>query len=416
MNGTAFAFSRAMNQHAFPLPPAAPAADRPRRRLHTRRRKLIAAAALALALACAGGLTLALRTGAAPTAAPLSDVPRREGNAIVVSAQFCQVAGLETVAAVSAPLVPLMHTVGSVEFDPTHVAALGTRAAGIVRKVLHVEGDVVQKGELLAEIESAALVEARADLRVAASKKHAATLNLERVHGLFESQLTTGREFEQARSALEQQNALVIAAEQRIQALGGGRDSADTGVSQLRAPVAGVIAERAIAPGQSLGPGHVAFRVGDLDQLWVLLHIFERDIGLVSVGDIVEVKSLSSFGRTIRGTVAHVSDVLDPATRTVDVRVVVPNRERTLRPGQSVKATIRASASARTAVSVPSSAITYVDGAPTVFIADKPTRFVPRRVKLGIDGGDQVEIAEGVRAGERVVSKNVLAIKSEIFR
>jgi cobalt-zinc-cadmium efflux system membrane fusion protein len=403
-----------MSQQVAHVPPTAPRDEEPRQFLGTRRRKLFASALAAAALIGAVGVVAAMRPGSTPKAEPVSDVPRREGNAIVVSARFREVAGLEMVAATSGELVPLMQAVGTVEFDPTHVAAVGTRASGVVAKVLHVEGDLVERGELLAEIESAGLAEAHADLRVAASKKRAAELNLARARTLFEKQLTTAREFEQARSALEEQNALLAAAEERIQALGGG--GSDTGISQLRAPVAGVIAARSIAPGQSLEPGHVAFRVGDLDQLWVILRIFERGVGLVSVGDVVEVRSLSELARKITGTVAHVGEVLDPGTRTVNVRVVVPNEERSLRPGQSVKATIRTSGPARTATSVPTSAVTYVDGAPTVFVAETPTRFVPRRVELGIDGGDRVEITKGVREGERVVSKNVLAIKSEIFR
>jgi cobalt-zinc-cadmium efflux system membrane fusion protein len=405
-----------MTQRVAHLPPSVPPAKEPRRLLGTRRRKLVVAVLAAALLIGAVGVVAAMRTSTPPETAPLSDVPRREGNAIVVSVTFRDRAGLATVPASSAPLAPLMHTVGTVEFDPTHVAAVGTRAAGVVAKVLHVEGDFVEKGDLLAEIESAGLADAHADLRVAASKKRAAMLNLERARGLFERQLTTARDFEQARSQLEQQNALVTAAEQRIQALGGGRAGADTGVSQLRAPVAGVIAERSIAPGQSLEPGNVAFRVGDLDQLWVLLRIFERDVGLVSVGDVVEVRSLSDRARKISGTVVHVGAVLDPGTGTVDIRVLVPNEERILRPGQSVKATIRANGPAHTAISVPTAAVTYVDGAPTVFVEESASRFVPRKVELGIDSGDRVEITKGVREGELVVSKNVLAIKSEIFR
>ncbi len=358
---------------------------------------------------------VAIRPSPPPSATPVSDVPRRDGNAIVVSASFRAEAGLETKVVSAEPLVPLMHAVGTVAFDPTHVAAVGTRAAGVVAKVLHVEGDLVQKGDLLAEIESPGLAEAHADLGVAMSKKRAAMLEFERARGLFEKQLMTARQFEHARSAVEQQNALVTAANERIEALGGG-GVRDTGISQLRAPVAGVIAARDIAPGQSLAPGFVAFRVGDLDQLWVLLRIFERDVGLVSVGDIVEVQSLAELGRTVSGTVTHVGAVLDPQTRTVDVRVVVPNQDQHLRPGQSVKATIRTSGRARIGVSVPAPAVTYVDGAPTVFVAESAERFVPRKVELGIDAGDRWEITRGVREGERVVSKNVLAIKSEIFR
>lgn len=87
-----------------------------------------------------------------------------------------------------------------------------------------------------------------------------------------------------------------------------------------------------------------------------------------------------------------------------------------LRPHQAVKATIHATGPAHVALSVPSSSITYVDGVPTVFVAEAATRFAPRRVELGLDGGDRIEILKGLREGEQVVSTNVLAIKSELFR
>lgn len=400
---------------AAEVPPTAPAAERARRLLGTPRRKRAAWAIAAALVVGTAGMLLATRPGEAPAPTQVHDVPRREGHAIIVSSTFRDVARLQTVPASFAQLVPVMQAVGTVAFDPTRVAAVGTRAAGVVAKVLRVEGDFVRAGDLLAEIESAGLVEAYADLRVATSKKRAAALNLTRVQHLYDRQLTTGLQFEEAKSMVEQQQALVTAAKERIEALGGGHSS-DTGISQLRAPVSGVVAERAVAPGQNLGPGHVAFRVGDLAQLWVRLRVFERDIGFVSAGDLVEVRSLAELGRTISGTVAHVGAVLDPDTGTVDVRVVVPNEDHVLRPGQSVRATIRTSGRARTAISVPASAITYVDGAPTVFVAEAATRFVPRKVELGIDAGDRVEVIKGIREGERVVSKNVLAIKSEIFR
>jgi multidrug efflux pump subunit AcrA (membrane-fusion protein) len=133
--------------------------------------------------------------------------------------------------------MPLLHVVGTIEFDPTRVAAVGTRAPGIVTEVLHVEGDEVDRGELLAVIESPAVTEAQTDERVAMAKKRAARANEARERSLLERGLTTAREHEQAVSALEEQRALASAARERVDTLGGGSRS---GVSELRAPVAGV--------------------------------------------------------------------------------------------------------------------------------------------------------------------------------
>jgi cobalt-zinc-cadmium efflux system membrane fusion protein len=266
---------------------------------------------------------------------------------------------------------------------------------------------------VLAEVESPALTDAEADKQIADAKKRAAELNAERESRLFGRGLTTARESEQAHAQLAEQTALDIAATKRVAALGGGGGG---GVSQLRAPIAGVLAERTIAPGQSVGPGLVAFRVGSPERLWVVLRVYERHLPLLRAGDAVDARALSDLDRVIAGKVAHVGSVVDPATHTANVRVEIANDDLLLRPGQAVRATIRASGPARVALSVPATAIVTVDGQPTIFVSESRTRFVARRVELGIDGGARVEVKAGVTEGESVVSKNVLSIKAELFR
>jgi len=378
-----------------------------------KRHKGVAVATAALLVVGGAVVAIVSTRSSPPTEAPRSELPQRVGDAIQISDAFRRAADLGTTPAVRAPLTPLVKVVGEAAFDPTSVAAVGTRAPGIVTNVLHVKGDSIRKGDLLAEIESPQLVDAQADVRVALAKKEAALLNATREESLLDRQLTTAREYEEARAALEQQQALMAAATERVRALGG---TAELGHAQLRSPASGVIAERAIDPGQNVAASVVAFRIGNLDELWVLLRVFERHVTLIRAGDAVEIHLLADRTQVIHGTVAHVGTTLDEATRTSDVRVEIDNAARLLRPGQAVEATIRASGPARVALVVPASAVTLVDGAPTVFVAEAETRFVARKVELGIDGGDQVEVTSGVREGEAVVSRSVLALKSELFR
>jgi cobalt-zinc-cadmium efflux system membrane fusion protein len=379
-----------------------------------RRRRTRVLAVLAAVVAIGAVVsTFAFRENEAPPVA--SDVPKRVGGAVEVSAAFRDKAHIVTTPAARTPLAAMVKVVGSASFDPEHVAAVGTRAPGIVTKVHRVEGETVERGAPLAEVESPALSTAVADLRATTAKKRAALANRDRERDLLARSLTTAREYEQAQARYAEENALATAAAERVEAL-GGTEKGGAGISMLRAPLAGVIAERAIAPGQSVEASFVAFRIGNLDELWVLLRVFERHIELVRAGDPVEIRKVSDPDDVIRGTVSHVGAVLDPATRTADVRLIVDNRERRLRPGQAVEATIRASGPARVALSVPATAITYVDGAPTVFVAETPTRFVARQVELGLDAGERLEIRNGIREGEWVVSQSVIALKSELFR
>ncbi len=398
-----------MTQQVEHLPQAAP----PPRRWSRRQRAIAIAAFAAVLLAIV--VTLVLSLTKKREAAPVdTGLPHKVGDALEMSPAFREQAGIEVMATKRMPLTPLIKVVGTAAFDPTRTAAVGTRAPGVVSQVFHVEGDPVPKGELLAEIDSPELATVEADLQIALAKEKAARINEQRERSLFDRGLTTAREYEEAVVALERERALVRAAKERVEALGGG--GRHMGTSALRAPLPGIVAERSISPGQSVDRSVIAFRVGDLDQLWVLLRVFEHALEHVRVGDPVDIRTLADPERSIPGEVAHVGAVIDPVTRTADVRVEVDNTARRLRAGQAVQATIRASGPARLALAVPASAITYVDGAPIVFVAETPTRFVMRKVELGIDSGDFFEVVRGVKEGEDVVSQNVLALKSEIYR
>jgi cobalt-zinc-cadmium efflux system membrane fusion protein len=156
--------------------------------------------------------------------------------------------------------------------------------------------------------------------------------------------------------------------------------------------------------------------VADLTSLWVELAEYERNIGAVREGDKVELTPLSDSSVRIDGVVAHVEQVINATTRSAGVRVNVENRDGKLRPGQSVQAKIHATGPTREVLSVPEVAVTYVDGKPTVFVAEAADRVIPVVVKLGVSDGQRQEILEGISAGQQVVVDGVFALKSELFR
>jgi len=144
--------------------------------------------------------------------------------------------------------------------------------------------------------------------------------------------------------------------------------------------------------------------------------VFERDVGSVHVGDDADVTPLAQPDQQIGGRVAHVGELIDPTTRSTQVRVAVDHPKYHLRVGQSVQATIRSAAAERDALLVPQSAVIYVDGKPTVFVAEGDNRARAVTVRLGGTDGTHHEILEGVEAGQQVASAGVFALKSELFR
>ncbi|UQA58798.1 efflux RND transporter periplasmic adaptor subunit [Polyangium aurulentum] len=390
----------------------APGAEQARRPRWTRWAIGAGAAAVAIVVT---GLALRGRGDAEDVPVIKADVPHVVGKAIVFSRAFGERAGLKLEPVRSAPLVPRLRVVGTVDFDPAHVAAVGTRIPGLVRSLHKLEGERVKKGDALAEIESAELGEAQASVAVASAHRKAAALNEKRERELAERGLTTAREHEVATATHEEQRVMLGAARQRVAAMSGS-PAGPFGVYMLRAPLDGTVVERHIFAGQSVDAHVVAFRVADLDHLWVDLAVFESNLDAIRKGDPVELTRAGAEAEPIPGRVAHVGEVVDPATRTAHVRVAVSNEKRLLRPGQSVTAIIGATGPARTMLTVPMTAVTYIDGQPTVFLAEGPDRVVPTPIELGPSDGTSQGVVSGLSEGQLIVSQGVFALKSELYR
>lgn len=381
----------------------------------TRRRRLGALFAGAAVIAGALVGLLVGREDPAPAAHAAAEVPHVEGDTIVLPAGFRERAGIEIQEVTRASLTPVLRVVGTVSLDPAHVAAAGTRLRGMVRKLHKLEGDTVKAGDLLAEIESADLGEAQASVSALRAHRLAAERNAKRERELSEQKLTTARELEMAEAELKEQRALLTAAEQRVTAFGGGHGG-PFGVYMLRAPIDGTVVERHVSAGQSVEDHLVAFRVADLDHLWVELSVFERRLHEVKRDDRVVIRPLADPEVEIGGRVAYVGDQIDLDTRSAVVRIQIDDHERRLRPGQSVTAEIQGSAPATPRITVPHEAITFVDGRATAFVAVADDKIVPRPIELGATDGVRQAVVGGLKDGDKVVVKGVFALKSELFR
>jgi cobalt-zinc-cadmium efflux system membrane fusion protein len=346
---------------------------------------------------------------------PARDVPYLDGQWIRYSAGFAERNKLTFIAAENGSLSPVVHLTGTVEFDPDRVAAIGARIGGRVRSVLKIEGDRIKSGDVLAEIESAELGAAQAALISARAHHFAALANERREKELANAKISSNREAEVAAAAEASARAELQAAEGRVRAM-GGTPNGEPGILQLRSPIEGRVVARHLLRGQFVEPTLTAFKVADLSRVFVELAVFERDVTTIHSGDKVEFTVPGTGHKEVTGRVSYVGDEIDLQTKTAPVRVIVENSPVPLRPGQSVMATIHTSARAEPTLLLPRDSVTSVDGRWTVFVAHDETSVEPRAIELGRQDGDRVEIAKGLKEGERVVSNGVFALKSEIFR
>jgi cobalt-zinc-cadmium efflux system membrane fusion protein len=347
------------------------------------------------------------------------DAMRVDGTAIVLTGHLRAQLGVRTAVARRAALSPIVATTGTVTFDPRYTAAIGTRIPGIVRSVMHYEGDTVAAGESLAVLEGAELGAAQAEVLAVRAHLDAAGRSYEREQGLGAHGLSSTRRVEAAAARFTVLQSKRVAAEQRVSALGGEVVNMPGpgvfGVHRLHSPIAGTIVERYLHNGESVEDHRVAFRITNLDHLWVELSLVES-IRSVKVGDAVEVCAAANPDECVTGTVAHMGEEVDPSTLTVPVRIEVDNRARRLRAGQSVSAKIRASGSTADGVVIPLSAITHVDGQPMVFVESPNRNLQPTNVVLAESNEQDQRIASGVDVGQTVVSEGTGALTSALFR
>ncbi len=213
-----------------------------------------------------------------------------------------------------------------------------------------------------------------------------------------------------AMMAIERQQTLKSAAGQLTSAKGkyeGAR--AQLGYSEIRSPIDGVVADRPLYPGEMATAGNPLLTVMDISQVIARAHIPQPEAAVLKVGDRATITAPGEDA-AVDGKVTIISPALDPNSTTVEVWVQAKNPKQRLKPGTSVQVSMVAQ-TIPDALVIPSvSLLTGDDGATTVMVAGNDDRAHQKPVKVGIREGDQVQITEGLQAGDRVVASGAYGL------
>jgi membrane fusion protein, heavy metal efflux system len=305
-----------------------------------------------------------------------------------------------------------LDTTGAVDFDADQATSVLAPFSGPVAKLLVQQGDQVKAGDALAVVDSpdfaTAISTYRKAIATAQTDRHLAEIDQD----LLEHKGISEREAAQAQTdavnaeadreaALQALVALQVNP-QAIKDIQAGRPLTHA-PAVIRSPVAGTVVERLVTPGQLLEAGTTAcFTVADLSRVWVMAQLFGADPSAVSIGDPVQVVT-GSGGASLPGKVDKISDLVDPDTRAVAVRVVADNPGHVLRKQMYVRALIQARAETQ-ALLVPVSAVLHDDeNLPFVYRLEGDGSFARVHVTVGYRSDDRYEITEGLKAGEQVV-------------
>ncbi len=300
------------------------------------------------------------------------------------------------------------------ELQPNHeaYAEVGSPIEAQVDRLLVQPGQRVRPGAVLAELRSPELGRARAAVLAARARADLAQQALSRKRSLAAERIAPQREVEEAEAEARTADAELQAAEAGARALGA--EAGEGAGFVLRAPIGGTVLERRAARGGMASPSAPLFTVGDLSLLWLMAHGFERDALRIPLGASAEVTFAALPGRTFAGKVGAIGTEVDAGSRTLPIRIEVANAGGELRPGMSATARVPLGGAGQGVVAVPAAALQRLSQTWCVFVPRGPGKFEVRPVGRGRDLGGDVEVLNGLAAGELVVLDGAFLLKAEV--
>jgi RND family efflux transporter MFP subunit len=370
-----------MNDPSPSTVPGASAAERAR----VARGARIAAVVVLLLLAIGAGRTVFMR---------LANARMLETSAGEHAVQYVKTTFAKTGGAVQTLALP-----GSLQgYQQAPIAA---RSSGYVKRWTKDIGSHVEKGDLLAEIESPE-VDQQLSQAVAARQQTSASLALakstvERWEALRKKDVVSQQELDERRSGMSQADANVAAAEANVQRLRQLQ-----GFSRVTAPFAGVITRRNIDVGDLIdSSGKALFVLTQMDPLRIYVNVPQSYAQLVKPGQKVVVTQSELRGQSFSGEVARTAGSIDAATRTMQVEINLRNKDGILLPGAYVQVSLPLAAS-QTLV-IPTNVLLFRGEGTRVAVVDSSSHVHLRPVTLGRNLGESIEVQDGIGVTERLV-------------
>jgi Cu(I)/Ag(I) efflux system membrane fusion protein len=310
-----------------------------------------------------------------------------------------QLIGLVTAVATQGDIGGALRTTGRVAADETRIHRVNVKFGGFVERVqADFVGQLVRQGEPLFSIYSPELLAAQEDLLLA---------------------LRTQKDLASSRGLAADGDDLVASARRKLQ-LWDVPASTLARIEQsgqaertitVHSPTSGVVVKKEVVPGMRIEAGGMPYEIWDLTTVWVLADVYETDLQHVKVGAPATLTFKAITGKEYQGRVAFVDPVLDPKTRTAKVRVSLANPGALLKPEMFGEVVLRSAP--RQALRIPADAVIDSGTRSVVFVALGDGKFQPRVVRLGANDGDNVEVQDGLAAGDKIVTRANFLVDSE---
>jgi cobalt-zinc-cadmium efflux system membrane fusion protein len=319
--------------------------------------------------------------------------------------------------------VVIRHLTGRLYWDDEVTVHVFTPVGGRVTAVLADLGQAVSSGTALAEIDSPDFGQALAAARTAVANLAAMDRQNARTKELFAHGAAAQKDVEAAEAAY----LAALAERDRAEAVLAnyhGTDQTTNELYSLRSPLAGVVVDKNLNPGQELRPdmmlGNVSqiysslFTVSDPSKLWLQVDVAEADLPALEPGQKLRVRANAFPEKDFAGTVEKIGDTLDPATRTVKVRGLVANPDKLLKAEMYVTVDVDEAMDkvAGAGVEIPASSVFMVDNQYFLFVETAAGVFKRQEVKVGMEADGKIPVFDGLTAGQKVVTGGALLLQS----
>ncbi len=346
-------------------------------------------------------------------AKPIPQAPLQPGE--VKFAPNAPQLSLIKVATVSEAQLPVSEPVnGRITYDENVTARVASPIAGRVLSS-HVEvGDEVQRGTVLADIDSPDFATAEADWRKAQADELRKKLAFDRAKTLFDGEVIARKDYESAEADYQQAKAETKRASLRMKSLNAS--GKENGEFSLKSPISGMVADKQINPGLEVRPDLPTplFVVTDLDRLWVMVDVPEKNAAAIHSGQAVTLETDAYPAERFAATVDRVGLVLDPGTRRIQVRCSVKNSSRKLKPEMFARVSFLADDHGKSAIPVHNTSL-FIDGLYSyVFVEKQDGVFVKQRVNVVMKGHEISFVDAGLANAERIVTEGAFLLNAEV--
>jgi cobalt-zinc-cadmium efflux system membrane fusion protein len=348
--------------------------------------------------------------------------PQVDGEKVVFLTNAPQLASI-SVQTAEVRTLAVTHVTGRLYWNEDTTVGVFTPVAGRVTDVRVDLGQAISIGTPLAEIDSPDFAQALANARTSVGNLAAADKAFSRSKELLAHGAAAAKDVEAAEAAY----VAALAERDRAEAVlanYGGSDKSTNSVYILRSPIAGVLVDKNINPGQELradlmlanAPNLFApsFIVSDPTKLWLQLDVTESDLSALHTGQRLQVSSRAFPGKVFEGVVDRIGDTMDPSTRTVKVRGIVNNPDTLLKAEMYVLADVveNAAQAGPLGVEISAKALFMKGDDSFVFLEDSPGTFERKQVKVGVEQDNKVPIYEGISPGQKVVTEGALLLQA----